>query len=212
MKFATVDPKTLLKNPWNTNRLTPEAELKLEISVSKGFFKPVIVREIEEGLQILGGEHRNDAAIRIDLEVVPIVNLGVVDDIRAKEISIIDNGRYGQDDANALADLLREIGQPMELASFMPFDLKEMTALLAVDAIDLDKIGFDDDEAPGVEPTIARAPKTHVFMKYKIPIEDHARIESTMKAIIEAQGFDDSDSSARAGDALVWLINNFTKE
>jgi hypothetical protein len=210
MNFDLLDPKTLTPNPWNTNRLTPEAEMKLENSLVKGIFKPIIVRELEDGtLQILGGENRNLAAQRIGITQVPVLNLGVIDDHRAKEISVIDNGRYGQDDANALAALLREIGDPVDIAGYMPFDMGEMNAMLAVQQIDLDKIGFEDDAAPSVQPNIARAIKTHVIMKVKIPVEDHAQIEATLKSVIEAQGFTDTDSAVRAGDALLWIVNNF---
>jgi hypothetical protein len=44
-----------------------------------------------------------------------------------------------------------------------------------------------------------------------VPIEDQKTIEAQIKAIIADQGLEDSDSLVNAGDALVWLVREFTK-
>jgi ParB-like chromosome segregation protein Spo0J len=202
-----VSPASLVSNPWNTNRLSPEAELKLENSLTRlGMFKPVLVRTLENGTrQILGGEHRARAAQRLGWAEIPVIDAGEIDDQRAKEIGLIDNGRYGQDDAGALAALLESLGTPADIASFMPFDLGEIDALSAVNKLDLDKIGLDDEDADAIEKTI-RAPKTHVVMRFKVPLDDQSMVAGALKLIIEQQGLDDSDSLINAGDALVYLV------
>ena len=51
-----------------------------------------------------------------------MVNLGRISDKKAKEIGLVDNGRYGADDTLQLAQLLDGLGvQADELSSFMPY-------------------------------------------------------------------------------------------
>jgi ParB family chromosome partitioning protein len=208
-----IDPDVLLPNPWNTNSLSPEAELKLENSISRhGMFKPVVVRTLKDGrLQILGGAHRAAAAARLGLTTIPIFNIGEVDDAKAKEIGIIDNGRYGHDDADALSKLLEELGDPADLASFLPFDMNDIAAMSRASKIDLDSLELDepDAEAIDVSPPTPRLPKTHSVMRFRVPIEDQAWIETMIKETIKDQGLSDSDSMVNAGDALVILMKAF---
>ena len=214
MQFEWVNPESLIPNPWNTNHLTPEAELKLEISIARNdMFKPVLIRSLEDGThQLLGGAHRAAAALRMGKPTIPAINLGVISDIKAKEISVIDNARYGYDDASALSALLEEIGSFSELASFMPFDVSQLDAMSAVrgvdiESIDLDNLDLDEESADPIE-TMTRAPKTHVVMRFKVPIDDQSVIESRIKRVISEQELSDSDSLVNAGDALVWLIRD----
>src|SRR5438270_7628678 len=145
-----LNPKDLLANPWNPNRLTPEAEMKLENSLARlGMFKPILVRTLEDGRrEILGGENRARAAERLGWTEVPVYNLGTLSDDQAKQIGLLDNTRYGHDDASVLAKLLEDLGSPTYLATFMPFDMAELDALSAVSRIDPDKIGLEDEAAP----------------------------------------------------------------
>ena len=213
MNLIFVEPSKLKPNPWNTNHLTPEEEMKLENSLTRfdGFFKPIIVRTLSSGdLEILGGEHRNAAAARLKIKEVPIINLGTIDDKRAKEISLLDNGRYGHDDAGELSKLLSELGDPNDLASFLHIDLGDMEALAAAAKINLDELDLDQEDAPEITPT-PRAPKTHATMRFKVPVEDHSLVERTIKRIIADQSLNDSDSLVNAGDAFVWLVSRWMK-
>ena len=188
--------------------MTPEMELRLSNSLARfGMFKPVIVREHDGGYQILGGQHRAEIAARMGI-TVPVVNLGAIDDPTAKQIGIIDNGRYGQDQADLLASLIRDLGDPSELMTFLPFDLPELEAMEAVLSIDLDTLELDEPDAPPVEPR-AKERKTHAQMKFAVQIEDQHTVEDQIKCIIADQGFDDSNSAINAGDALLWLIRAY---
>ena len=56
MLTEILNPKELLANPWNPNRLTPEAEMKLENSLARlGMFKPILVRTLEDGRREISG-------------------------------------------------------------------------------------------------------------------------------------------------------------
>jgi ParB family chromosome partitioning protein len=70
---AVVPVELLHPNPWNTNVVTPENEKRIEESIKRlGLFKPVTVRELTDGrLEILGGQHRWEAARRLGYKEVP---------------------------------------------------------------------------------------------------------------------------------------------
>jgi ParB family transcriptional regulator, chromosome partitioning protein len=205
-KMVEVDIDSLEPNPWNTNFVSPEHEGKLEESIKRfGVFKPVIVRELEDGrLQILGGEHRWAAAKRLGFPRVPIVNLGAVDEIRAKEIGLADNGRYGQDDPLGLAALLRDLGNADELSTFLPYSDIEFATILAVESINLDDLSVDDDTTlPVLAPPTG---PTHQIMRFKVPVEDQAWISALIEYEMKAGGFTKEDSMTNAGNAFVAIM------
>lgn len=207
-----LDPRVLRKNPWNSNVVSPDNEAKLDESVRRlGMFKPVVVRTLEDGsLQILGGEHRAQSAIRIGMTEIPVVNLGKIDDTKAKEIGLIDNGRYGVDDAFQLAELMSQLGTPEELASFMPYSDADLASIFATVEIALDEIDLPDD-APA-PPSLAESlpmPKTHSILRFKVPIDDVDEISAKIDKVMKRHGFTESDSLTNAGDALVYMLKGF---
>lgn len=220
-KYLTVPVSCLQPNPWNTNVVSPVNDLKLEESIRRnGLFKPIIVRElpVDEGsspqqiYEIIGGEHRWRAAINIGMQQVPIVNLGDIDDKRAKEISVIDNARYGDDDTLAFAELMKELGSVEDLQSFLPYVDEDLSAIfsasnIALDALetsaDLEKIAAGEEPD---EPPAAKAPKTHTIMRFKVSNRDAERITALIAKTQKNQGFTLSDDLTNAGDALVFLL------
>lgn len=219
MEITQVNPSILLPNPWNSNRLTPEGEKQLETSLERfGFIKPVIAREIEVAgkieLQIIGGEHRSLVAKRKGYKTVPVVNLGPIDDKRAKEISLVDNARYGADDATDLAALLTEIGNIAEIQTFMPFTDDDVTSIFSAASIDLEELNLDEEFDLKVEEQAAqieaakptKTPKTHTIMRFKVSIPDAERIAKRVADTKIAQGFTSSDELTNAGDALSHLL------
>lgn len=205
-----VNPVELRPNPWNTNVVGSENEMKLDESIRKfGMFKPVVVRELPDGsLEILGGEHRAASAARIGLPVIPVFNLGKIDDTQAKQIGLVDNGRYGNDDTLQLAALLKEIGSVEELESFLPFSDQEFNSIMAAGEINLDDLDSISPLDPIGAPTpLAKTPQTTTIMRFKVQLEDADRITEVINNIIKTQGLTESDSLTNAGDALIHLIN-----
>lgn len=203
-----VSPSKLRANPWNTNVVSPENEAKLDESVKRfGMFKPVVVRELESGeLEILGGEHRWDSAKRLKHAEVPIVNLGRISDKRAKEIGLVDNGRYGADDTLQLAELLDGIGtDASELATFMPFSETEFASIFSSVNIALDDLDLPDDDGKPQAPA-TRPAQTHQLMRFKVPVDDVATIQELIERTMKEQRFKDEDSLSNAGNALVHLL------
>ena len=208
-KAQMADPRKLRPNPWNTNVVDAANEAKLEESLKKfGMFKPVIVRELPTGeLEILGGEHRAGAAVRLGIKDIPIMNLGPIPDAEAKKIGLVDNGRYGNDDSLQLAALLKELGDIDDLASFMPYSDQDFNNIMDAADIDLDDLASLPELDPASKPApLLSAPPTHTMMRFKVPIEDAERIGELINHVIKVQGLSGSDSLTNAGDALVHLL------
>ncbi len=219
-KPMMLDPVDLEPNPWNTNIVTPENERKLEASIKRlGFFRPVIVREIANSsnretpvYQLLGGEHRAETAVRLGLDKIPVINLGPIDDLQAKEIGIADNARYGVDDAIAFADLIKGMGNAEQLEEFLPYTDSDFADLFASSEIDLDALDLDEnfekDAANELEdePVQPKAPKTHTIIRFKVANRDAEEVTALIERTKQGQGFTSSDDLTNAGDALVHLL------
>ena len=209
--ITDMDVTKLYSNEWNTNVVTPENEERIRESIKRfGMFRPIIARQKGDttGFEILGGEHRWKVATSMGFKTIPVINLGVIDDKRAKEISLVDNGRYGEDDTLMLADLLKELGTVDELSSFMPYSDDEFEHILSSSAISFDDLDIDDDDTDPL-PTIAeKAIQTHNIMRFKVPVEDSKFIEKMIEAAMKSQGFTDDDSMMNAGNALVHIMRN----
>jgi len=192
--------------------MSPDHEAKLDESIHKfGVFKPIVVRELPSGeREIIGGEHRWLSAKRIGLTEVPIVNLGKISDRRAKEISLVDNNRYGEDDPLKLNDLLLDLGSPEELAMFMPMSEEDLTSLFSNSSIALDDLDLTAEElAASTPPAAEKTLQTHRVMKFKVPVEDADWVEDLITQTMKAQRFTEDDSLTNAGDALVHLLKEF---
>ena len=208
LEVQMLDPSKLTPSPWNTNVVSPDNEAKLEESIKRfGMFKPVVVRQLDDGtLQIIGGEHRASVAARMGLKQVPVVNLGVISDQKAKEISLVDNGRYGADDTLQLAELLESLGGADELASYMPYSETDLASIFSSVNIALDDLDIPDaDEAAPSLPK-EKPIQTHQIMRFKVPVDDVGDITELIERTMKAQKFTEEDSLTNAGDALVYLL------
>jgi ParB/RepB/Spo0J family partition protein len=208
IKLEMLAPDQLKPNPWNTNIVSPENQHKLEESVKRfGVFKPILVRELTDGtLQIIGGEHRWDAAKSLGHAQVPVVNLGRISDKKAKEIGLVDNGRYGADDTLQLASLLEDLGVAAdELASFMPYSESDFNSIFSSVNIALDDLDLDDDAELPTLPAQKPA-QTHQIMRFKVPLEDVGALSDLIEKTMKEQRFTDEDSLSNAGNALVHLL------
>lgn len=208
IKVEMLNPALLHPNPWNTNIVSPENQSKLEESVKRfGMFKPIVVREqADGGLEIIGGEHRWDAARSLGYAEVPVVNLGRISDKKAKEIGLVDNGRYGADDTLQLAGLLDDLGLgATELSSFMPYSESDFASIFSSVNISLDDLDLEDTDESPVTPAQKPA-QTHQIMRFKVPMDDVGVITDLIEKTMKEQRFTDEDSLSNAGNALVHIL------
>lgn len=212
-----IDPRKLRKNAFNTNKMSAENVEKLRNSIRRnGLIGAIVARENDLGeLEIIGGEHRVQIAIEEGLTDVAVHNIGYISDDRAKELMLLDNGRYGQDDAFELASLMDELSASgdVDLASFMPYSSEDLDKLMSVTDIDLDSLDDDpEDEIGEVERTTEKreAPlQTHQVLRFRVSMDDVARVQAVVGRVMAEQGFNDEDSMTNAGDALVHLVGAF---
>lgn len=204
--IQTIRTSELYPNPWNTNVVSPDNQLKIEASVKRfGMFKPLVCRTLPDGrVEIIGGQHRWEAAKSLGIEEVSIVNLGLIDDQKAKEISIVDNGRYGTDDGFKLNELLKEIG---DITEFTPYTDEDISHLISCTQIDLDAIGCDESEEELQQKVeeLTKSTPSYQIMRFKVPLDDAEFVQGVIDGICKKQGFTSSDSLTNAGDALVYL-------
>ena len=206
-----VDFKDLQPSPWNPNVVSPDNEAKLEESIRRhGFFKPVLVRQLENGsLQIIGGEHRARAAARIGHIKTPVINLGKISDKKAQELCLLDNGRYGTDDTLQLAGILEELGSAEDLSKFMPYTDADLHSIFSSVNIALDDLGIGDDgdDAPQVA-TKERPVQTEQIMRFKVQVEDAGELSKLIERVMKSQKMNEKDALRNAGDALVYICQH----
>jgi ParB/RepB/Spo0J family partition protein len=215
----SINPDELQPNPWNTNVVSPQNEEKLAESVRQfGMFKPIVVREVTDDFdesrtfyQIIGGQHRWEASKRAGLPEIPVFNLGPISDDQAKRISLADNARYGADDTLELSKLLEEIGSAEDITAFLPYSETDVNSIFNATNIALDELELDEsferaNDEPSHAEQVAKAPKTHTIMRFKVPLLDAEKITKRITQLQKAQGFTSGDELTNAGDALVHML------
>ncbi len=122
-----------------------------------GFTLPIIVRELGKGkFEIIDGEHRWRAAKELLMPEVRVVNLGVVPDEKAKQLTILLNELGGSPDQVRLADLLRDINATVDFAALsavMPYSSKELA--MFIESVDFSFSKLSDQDT---RPTITSLP------------------------------------------------------
>lgn len=172
-------PSDLRPNPWNPNRMDPEMYEKEIASIRAfGFVDPITVRE-QGGFEIIDGEHRWKAAIDEGLDEVPVVNLGVVADDVAKQLTIVLNETRGQSDPRRLGDLLRDLASrnTMDgLLQTLPYTRESFSRLTGLSTIDWSSI------TPPQRPAAER-PSAWVERTYRMPKEAAEVIDRALARI-----------------------------
>jgi ParB/RepB/Spo0J family partition protein len=175
--------KKITPNPWNPNRQTDFIFEKECHSIrTHGFIDPILVREIpplvipgDDGskrvhpatYEIIDGEHRYRAALQLELDKIPVNNLGVVDDATAKQLTIIMNETRGEARRDKMADLLQglKLDVPVEeLYANLPYQPAELDSFLNTATIDWDQVKEplaeeeSDDQDDGTKDVILNLP------------------------------------------------------
>lgn len=213
-----VEVARLRPNPWNTNSVGAQNFEKLKGSIEKlGFFKPILARELDGGqFEILGGEHRWRAAMEQGISTVPVISVGKISDLVAKQMSLVDNERYGEDDQVALQRLIEEIQSELDyqLSEIAPYDDELAATLARESAIELEMLEAlsRGDEEPIEKDSREKAERVgaeHQTMRFKVTFDASDRVTETIKSIIKEQAINTGNDMENAGEALVWLVDNY---
>jgi len=209
IKIDYIETELLEPNSWNPNRVSEKDLEKLDQSIQElGAFKPILVRhhpEIEDKYQILAGEHRWKTYKMRGEETLPCINLGVVSDVDAKRITVLDDNSSGEYDSDSFADLLSSL--PDASLSILPYEHAEMTALMSVSDLDFDSLqdpeGDQIDYEEG-EPDTS-APDTSRTIRCKIPQDKVDLVLATMDKVMNEHNIDSPDTQANMGEVLTIL-------
>jgi hypothetical protein len=145
MKLRKVATETVRPNPWNPNVLTDRVRAALRESVELyGHVDPVTVRThpTEEGaVEIIDGEHRYLLAVEDGDAKLDVIDLGVVEDDKAKKLTVILNQTRGEPNAVDLAVLLADLAERDEQYGLgLPYDDRELADLLAMASADWEEL------------------------------------------------------------------------
>jgi hypothetical protein len=211
----------LVPNSWNPNVVNSLTQEKIRNSLEqKDFFKPVLVRETEDEdgntfLEIIGGQHRVQAAAELGMEV-PTVNLGPISDGDAKLYGQVDNARYGEDDEDLLGRLFADgsMGDPKTLLSILPMDESELEGFFSneVSNESLEDLlaglndDTNDDNSDGLNLDSSPAASNTQIIRFKVSKVDGDFISEQINRIKLREGFKESDDLTNAGDALICLL------
>lgn len=220
LTFQKVETRLLKPNAWNTNSVGASNFDKLKESIDKlGFFKPILVRELDDGyFEILGGEHRWRAALEAGMPEIAINSVGKVSDSIAKQMSIVDNERYGEDDQMALQRLIEELQQGLDynFSDIAPVDDELLETLSRGAAADLDRLAElmneDEEEKTAIEDSREKKERLgvdHQTIRLKVEFDVAEGVTSLIKRIIAEQEINTGNESTDAGEALVWLCDHY---
>lgn len=138
--------RALFAAPYNP-RVMPEHEMAaLMRSLAEfGFVDPILVRR--EDKMVIGGHQRLEAAKRLGMETVPVIELDL-DDEQAKALNVALNRIGGEWDVPKLAELLDHL--PDDLAALTGFTDKDMRRIAheAEEALRALQEGADEDAVP----------------------------------------------------------------
>ena len=217
-KIQMLSADALTPNKWNPNAVGPENMEKLKASLeNNSFFKPVLVRELDDGvLEIIGGEHRVTAAQELGIEV-PVLNLGKLDDVMAKKLTLMDNDGYGENDSTLLARVLQDLeAGNVDIISEMTYtedslnDLLDLTTKTGdmLDSLDgLDDLDLDTpDTSPKPEPDEEVTTFKSIKVKVDISVSEH--IDDLMLEAFERYHIEDSDPAVMRGLLLQRLLED----
>lgn len=116
-----------------------------------GFLAPVLLREVDDGYEVLSGNHRVMAARELGRETVPAV-VAVMDDAAAARVAVNLNTVHGDPTPELLAPFLAEmddetLGQ-VHLGAALTADLKRFDVELREQLDSLEAVGRVDLASP----------------------------------------------------------------
>lgn len=133
--IAYVPAGTVKPNPWNPNRQDAFIYEKEKASIVEfGFIVPITVRKLGKQYQVIDGEHRLKAAMELGYSVIPIIDIGEMDDETAKQLTIILNETKGVAQPDLLKSLLADLlaKKPKEdLLRVLPYTAAQFDSMTA---------------------------------------------------------------------------------
>ncbi len=135
--FTKIGIDKLVKASWNYKLDDEMLAKKLEANIKKnGQIENLIVRELEDKtFEVVNGNHRFDALVRLGMLEVFAFNLGKISDADAKLLAIETNETKFAADWNRLSGLMIDIANSYSIGDLMetlPYSQKEIDRFLKI--------------------------------------------------------------------------------
>lgn len=141
-KFELLPVASLHEAGWNYKVANSFLQEKLAANIKRnGQLETIIVREVDNGYEVVNGNHRLLAFRSLGTEEVMACNIGRISDAAARRIAIETNETSFERNDLQFSERLNEILQEFpeeELMQTMPFTKEEFTDLLSVHAYNWD--------------------------------------------------------------------------
>lgn len=134
INIETVLIGLIVPNKWNFNVMSPDM-LKKEVDSiqNNGYLDPITVREVggkNKVYEVIDGEHRLKACKKLGFIELEVNNLGEMDDIQAKKLTILFNEIKGESDAVKLGKLMKELEGNIQMSE-LPYTKEEIDKLVS---------------------------------------------------------------------------------
>lgn len=150
-----------------------------------GFIDPITARDhAPAGYEIIDGEHRWRAAISEGVDPVPVIDLGVISDDVARQLTIVLNETRGQADPQRLGVLLRDLASRSsvtDLLSTLPYTREAFDRLTGLSSIDWTNLA-----RPPQRPAVER-PSAWVERVYRMPRESAEVIDRAIQRFRDSE-------------------------
>ena len=201
------DPKNIQKvkisdlvfNDWNPKSNDKEYQKVKSSIVNNGMMTPIFVRDSEEGLEIVDGNHRVVAAKELGYSEIFVYNLGGISEVEAKKLVL-----YFQIQAKFEADMLAPLVVELDALDMrLPYNEKELEKFRELEAFDMDT-AFQDEE-PIPEPEQEEIKEKLKTYKIKLDPEDFDLVRSSIDKVI----LDENVNEGRALELLLEIAGEY---
>lgn len=142
VELIEVDPNEVIYDELNPNVMDDKTFQALVNEIKKnGFIQPIVIRVKDGKLYVIDGEHRVEAAKLLNLKKIPAINLGEVNDEKARILLINLNRLRGEFSPIKFAELIEELEkQKIDLQQAIYMDKKELDTYRLLRKLEEDNI------------------------------------------------------------------------
>ena len=182
IKVLIVPIDQVRPNTWNPKDENTEDFKKVLFSVEHNGLKlPIVVRE-NNGYEIIDGEQRWRAAKQLGFKMVLIYNEGVIDDLRAKELTINYQQQVPFNQVD-LAHLVSEIADKVSL----PYSKEEIDNFITMSKFNIDD--FKETPVPEVGADLLKSLMVQMTNEqYEIVMQAMTKVKATAEGDLMSDG------------------------
>ncbi len=203
MEIRNIPLEQLREAPWNPNDADEATLRRLAASIGRfGAVLPLVVRPIEDGYEVIGGNQRLRIYLQQGIDTVSCVTINV-DGAQARLLAQALNAIHGQDDLNRKASLVKQI------LSELPEE--DVLAILPETASSLQALASLGQQTAGsMAAALSAWEKAKAVKLERVSFAlDGDQIDIVKEAIEEALSGIDNEGPNRRGAALSFICEEW---